>query len=242
MRQTATEGAIVWARERIGFLVEAQMSVTLVSLGAVLLIFGAFVLLRFSDRPGGTIKFMGGEVSSKGAGLPLIALGVGCIAFGAARFPRQDPEPRPDTIPRSDVARVVQQAQSGDCLGELLSGVPKGRVDTVEVGMQGVEVIGSHESLQLPFAIVLTENGARIGALRMRLYRGNNYGTDLYKIEKAVDANCADVEEISNASRGGNPRELMNWDTMRERLGTSRYEMRIGGEGSINIGFVSRVP
>ena len=48
---------------------------------------------------------------------------------------------------------------------------------------------------------------------------------------------CPPTREIRNASRGGNPRELGNWDTLREKLDSAYYELRVGGEGSINVSF-----
>jgi hypothetical protein len=47
--------------------------------GMALVAFGAFVLIRMPLRPGGTIKTKWFEVSSVGAGLPLIVLGVAAI-------------------------------------------------------------------------------------------------------------------------------------------------------------------
>lgn len=57
-----------------GSLVDDAVPVLLL-LGVVLVTFGAVMLLRFPDRPGGTIRLQGLEVSSIGAGLPLIVLG-----------------------------------------------------------------------------------------------------------------------------------------------------------------------
>src|SRR5206468_4767386 len=48
----------------------------LVGIGLALVAFGALILLRFPDRPGGRLRLAGMEVSSVGAGLPLVALGV----------------------------------------------------------------------------------------------------------------------------------------------------------------------
>ena len=50
-----------------------------VGVGVVLL--GALVLLLFPDRPGGRIAWQGAEVSSIGAGLPLIVVGIAAIAI-----------------------------------------------------------------------------------------------------------------------------------------------------------------
>jgi hypothetical protein len=223
------------------------MLITLLAIGVTLIAFGAVVLLRYSDRPGGTIKWLGAEITSKGAGLPLIALGVGCIGFAAVHFqPSLDPPFKQnrllDTAATAETSSVTRQANDSSCLSALLSGIPRDRIDSVEVGMKDVEIIGSHQKLDSAFALVLTENGKRIGALRLRLFHSKNSSSGLYKIEQAVDASCANVEDMRNTSRGGNPRELMNWDTMRETLGAHQYDLRIGGEGSINVSHFTRVP
>jgi hypothetical protein len=75
--------------------------VVLVVVGVALVVFGALVLLRFPDRPGGRLAWHGVEVSSVGAGLPLIVLGVVAIVVGATGIgalpggsiqPRESPE------------------------------------------------------------------------------------------------------------------------------------------------------
>ncbi len=59
------------------------MQLVLTVLGILLVGAGLLVLIRYSKAPGGTVKFLGLEVSSGGAGLPLIALGIGCVFFAA---------------------------------------------------------------------------------------------------------------------------------------------------------------
>jgi hypothetical protein len=210
------------------------MFVPLVLLGVVLIVFGAFVLLRYSDRPGATVKWLGAELSSNGAGLPLIMLGVGCIAFAALRFPPGGHSTRDSTTVATSSSPV---RKDGTCIDEWLSGIPRDRIDTVEAGMRDLEVIGSHQPLEQPFVLLLTDNGKLIGALRVRLYRASNHSSDLYKIEDAIDAQCSTIEDIRNASRGGNPRELVNWDNLGVTLGGKKYELTIGGEVSIGVNF-----
>lgn len=60
-------------------------------LGVALVVFGSLVLLKFPDRPGGKIEFKGLSVDSKGAGLPIIALGVIAVAMSAIGVPTPDP-------------------------------------------------------------------------------------------------------------------------------------------------------
>jgi hypothetical protein len=53
----------------------------LLLVGLALVVFGAFVLIRMPTRPGGTIRARWFEVSSVGAGLPLIVVGVVAIVI-----------------------------------------------------------------------------------------------------------------------------------------------------------------
>jgi hypothetical protein len=204
----------------------------LLVLGGALVVFGAVVLLRYSDRPGGTLKWQGVEVSSSGAGLPLIALGIGCVVLAVVRRPAAP----------TDVTPPVSAATAGDsseCL--KIRALPADRVDTVEAGMRDLELIGAHESLAPPFGIVLTDGGRPVGTLRVRRFAGSSSASDLYRIEAVVDAACRPVRALRNTSRGGDPRELVNWDTVRLQLGGRAYDLRIGGEGAIGVGRFARV-
>src|SRR4029453_11124988 len=58
------------------------MILLVVGVGVVAL--GALVLLLFPDRPGGKIAWQGVEVSSLGAGLPLIVVGIAAIAIASS--------------------------------------------------------------------------------------------------------------------------------------------------------------
>jgi hypothetical protein len=68
----------------------------LLGVGLAVVIFGAVILLFIPNRPGGTITLPGKvEVSSKGAGLPLIVVGIATVAYSAT--PNDDPGPSPTT-------------------------------------------------------------------------------------------------------------------------------------------------
>ena len=215
------------------------MFTLLVAVGVALVVFGAVVLLRYADRPGGTLKWQGAEVSSAGAGLPLVALGVACIVLAVLRRPAAAPTGTSTTTPSSATAvsgapgAAASAADSGECAA--VRSLPAERVDTVEAGMRDVELLGAHERLEPPFGVVLTDGGRPVGTLRLRRYAGGSASADLYKIEALVDAGCRAVREVRNASRGGNPRELVNWDTARLRLGGREYDLRIGGEGNVTV-------
>lgn len=224
------------------------MPAVLIGVGVALVVFGAFVLLRYSDRPGGTLKWLGLEVSSGGAGLPLIALGIGCLLFAALGGPggstsgpsgaseAERAASTPEGSPGGETVGIAEAqpfADSSDCLRALFGSVPSDRVGRVEAGTRDFDVIGPHQGLEPPFGIVLTDGGERIGAMRLRFYESG-----LFKVESVVNAACQPVQELRNTSRGGDPRELQNWDTIRMRLGEHRYDLRIGGETSIRLSFV----
>src|SRR2546428_11642501 len=57
----------------------------LLAVGIAVVAFGAVVLLKFPQRPGGRIAWHGFEVSSVGAGLPLIVVGIAAVAVAAVR-------------------------------------------------------------------------------------------------------------------------------------------------------------
>jgi hypothetical protein len=220
--------------------------ILLLALGGALLVFGAVVLIRYSDRPGGTVKWLGMELTSSGAGLPLIGLGIGCIVLAVVRWPAAAPPnpaggpapgasgPAPETL-----GAATPAGDSSECA--RVRALPADRVDTVEAGMRDVELLGAHERLEPPFGVVLTDGGRPVGALRLRRFASSGSPTVLFRIEAAVDAGCRPVRELRNTGRGGDPRELLNWDTVRLRLGGREYDLRVGGEGTVGVGQFGRV-
>src|SRR5688500_8197605 len=127
------------------------MASILIGIGLALIVFGAFILVRHSDRPGGTIKWLGLEVSSSGAGLPLIALGIGSVLV-ATMTQQNDPDGGVTELPNaestvSDPPSSYSSASAGNgyvpnafadsssCLSSLFSSVPSDRVKFVESGI-----------------------------------------------------------------------------------------------------------
>ena len=239
---------------------QIAMNLLLIIVGVALLVFGAVVLIRFADRPGATIRWLGLEISSKGAGLPLIALGVLCmvlavggidVPFGAgnengdepataANSTHADTQGSSATPVGEDARRIPPQGISRECLDEVAGTVSDERVREVEAGMSDLELFHSAEPKEAPFVLVLAENGTAVGALRIRPYLGPSAGFALFKVESAVDAACRDVDRLVNVSRGGDPRALQNWDTVRIQFGEREYDLRIGGEGEIGVGYFRR--
>ena len=207
------------------------MHALLMVLGIALVIFGAVVLIRYSDRPGGTLKLLGMEVTSKGAGLPLIALGIACIALVVTRPATTEPEPDPPIV---DLPTGTPA-----CLASFLESVPAERIVTVEAGMRDMSIVSPPEPLDTPVALVLTDGGATVGAVRIRLVRGTDASSHLFKVEEAVGADCQPAR-LSNASRPGDPRNLPNWDVLRLRLGAADYDLRLGAEEQLRVGYFTR--
>jgi hypothetical protein len=219
------------------------VTAVLIVVGVALIVFGAYVLLRHSDRPGGTLKWFGFELSSAGAGLPLVALGLGCILFAAVGRSGGSRDGAAERAADAPVAAAGTQsapnalaADSGACFAELFAALPADRVGSVEAGVRDFDLVGSHQPLEEPFGIRFTDGGTVVGAARMRWYPNG-----FFRIEALVDPACRPAEGLRNLSRGGDPRAPQNWDTVRMRLGDAEYTLRIGAETSIRLTFL-RVP
>ncbi|MGH8888049.1 MAG: PASTA domain-containing protein [Egibacteraceae bacterium] len=106
--------------------------------GTALAGLGVLVLFKFPDRPGGTIRLHRMEVSSAGAGLPLIALGITAMAFSAVGAGLSDGTPLPRPIarpsPTSTSSATTSPAVAGNWVGRLVDPV------TGELAASGVAV------------------------------------------------------------------------------------------------------
>lgn len=195
--------------------------------GIALLVFGAFVLLKFPDRPGGKIAWHGVEVSSVGGGLPLIVLGVVAIAFASFRGlgPILDGVGPPPPEQPTDVT----------CFDRYFSGIPKDRVATLEEGAQDIDVIGPSQPKEGTVGIRLDSLGNPVGALRFQFFARSG---DVFKLETVVDAQCRETQEFSNVDRASDKRTLQNFDTLRIQLGGRFYELRFGGGATIRLDFI----
>jgi hypothetical protein len=181
-------------------------------LGIALVAFGALVLLKFPDRPGGEIRWRGFNVSSPAAGLPLIALGVAAVAVSNPSLP---------SLPG------LAGGGSGGSFKcpSVFRGIPKDRISTLEEGASDRDIIRVDQPKGEALGIALTDNNQPIGALRLMPFPGD----ELFKVQSLVDNRCRQVEEFSNADRpGGDRRILQNWDSLRMGLGESTYYLRIG--------------
>jgi hypothetical protein len=212
--------------------------------GVGLVVFGAFVLLRFPDRPGGTIRWHGVEVSSVGGGLPLIVLGVVAIATATLRGPGETAGTGGTagaTGPATNTAAPSTPEPPTDaaCFDRYFANIPKDRLVALEEGAQDIDVVGPSQSKQGTVGIRLDALGRPIGALRFQFFPGSG---DVFKIETVVDSQCRETEEFSNVSRPSDRRTLQNWDTVRVQLGGRFYELRFGGGATIRLNFIPVTP
>lgn len=207
--------------------------------GVALVVFGAFVLLRFPDRPGGTISWHGIQVSSVGGGLPLIVVGVVAIAIASFREPGGPDGASGPNGPGEDSPDSTTQEQPGGvsaaCFDQYFVNVPNDRIATLEEGAQDVDVIGPSQPKEGTVGIRLDVLGNPIGALRFQFFPRSG---DVFKIESVVDARCRETQGFVNASRTSDPRTLQNFDTLRIQLGGSFYELRFGGGSTIRLNFI----
>ncbi len=189
----------------------------LVIVGVALVGLGFLVLLKFPDRPGGKVAWLGFEVNSVGAGLPLIALGVVTIAIaGPIGFPGAEP-----------AFSVTPEAEPGS------TGVPADRIVTLEDGTHDRDIIRVDQPKDRLISIKFTQNGRVLGALTLLPFPKDS----LFKVQDVVDARNRPVEEYSNASRGGSKTVLQNWDILHVRFEDKLYLLRVGGFDTIRVNF-----
>jgi hypothetical protein len=190
----------------------------LVMVGAVLVGFGALVLLKFPDRPGGRIAWHGFEVNSVGAGLPLIALGVVAIAIAG---PIQFSQASPGSPPADPTTESGSAAVTG------------GTTVTLEDGTRERDIVAIDEPKEQPVRITFTQDGRPIGALTLLPFPEDG----LFKVQDVVDARSRPVAEYSNSGRGGPKNVLQNWDTLHLRLEERLYQLRVGGFDTVSVNF-----
>lgn len=199
----------------------------LVVAGAAVLLLGAVVLLRFPDRPGGRIAWQGLEVSSIGAGLPLVVVGLVAVTLGSGigRNDGEDAERASTGSPGGgDGARAAACARA-------LEGVDPGRVATVEVGTRDQVVVRSDEPKVEPFGLALVEGGAAIATVRAAYVSAN----DLFRLEAVVDAGCDPVTVTNLTSPGTDPGRPANFSDLRLAVGPPDIVLGLKGGSDVRV-------
>ena len=215
------------------------MAAVLGAVGVALVVFGAFVLWKVPDRPGGMLRWRGIEVNSVGAGLPIMVLGV--VAIAAPLLLAEEERPTPSTvgpiqttIPAAPGASTTgpsgAPAVTG-CFADYFAGIAGDRTAIVEVGAKLV-VIGRDQVKDLPAGLLVVENGRQIGGLRYRLAPAS----ELFTIENVVDATCADVQDFYNATRrGADKHTLRNFEHVFVRWGGLTYDIGFASTATISV-------
>jgi hypothetical protein len=202
------------------------MILLVVGVGVVVL--GALVLLLFPDRPGGKIAWRGVEVSSIGAGLPLIVVGLAAIGIWSGGVIRGDGgDSRDQTI------AVLR------CPGDLTKSVPAQRVATVESGVNAQVIAGPTVPKTEPFGLRLTDGGETVGAMAVRFLPASG----MFKVQSFVDANChvGQVQSLAVPGQGPLP-EIPNWADVRIVLRGRSYRFNLGAGDQIRVNFGPFVP
>ena len=121
-----------------------------------------------------------------------------------------NPPPTP-----SPIASPSVKADSGRCYEEEFSAA-----DQIEEG--GNDVLHHKDYV---IRVKFTDSGEIVGALRLRFHPGSSAAYALFKVEKAFDAQCLEVEDFSNFSLGGvvDKHTLNNYNRLRIRFGNRYY-------------------
>lgn len=113
------------------------------------------------------------------------------------------------------------------CLAEFFTAIPADLITSLEVGA-GKSL---HYAPEQPAGMVLEEFGQPVAALSYMVFEDDQ----IFKIIAAVDAACQPAA-FANASRGGAPEVLINWDTLEVTTPGGVYALRFGyGSGEANV-------
>jgi len=203
--------------------------------GIALLVFGAIVLVVLPKRPGAKIAWHGLEISSAGAGLPLIFLGLVSVLTATAALPVAIQ--LPGAAAPLQIGGGAAQGKTRPltaCFAQALDTIPGDRVWQLEAGVNDAKLVGPQQSKQESFALELTDSGHPVGLVVLHFFSAS----ELFKVEHAIDQECRPASH-QNASRGGDPDVLQNWDSLRIELAGRVYELRPGfSDGRIDANFI----
>lgn len=202
----------------------------LVIVGIAVVVLGALILLLFPDRPGGKIAWHGAEVSSIGAGLPLVVVGIAAIVIaGGGVIGGGDDD-------GADVAGAGGNGASAMETGTVLEcpNQPEARVVDVPQGAKGLTVAGPAESKTEPFVLRFIDDNQTVGMLTAR-----KLPSDIFQIESFVDGDCQ-TSEITSVEPGSAALDAIpNQSTvMIPALMGRSYILVVGyGGAGINVNF-----
>jgi hypothetical protein len=206
----------------------------LLVLGVAVVVFGAVILLLFPDRPGGKIAWQGAEVSSIGAGLPLIVVGIVAVALAGTGVIGNDEDGGDATSGNAGNAGTPAAIKCPDDLGKSL---PAQRVATVESGANAQIIVRPSASKTRPFGLRLTDGGQTVGAASETFFPASGVfkGT-------IVDADCHAAKAQSLVPGEGRLEAVPNNADVRLDLMGQSYVLNFGGGSDIRINFTKFVP
>jgi hypothetical protein len=211
----------------------AEVTFLLVA-GVGVVVLGALVLLLFPDRPGGKIAWQGVEVSSIGAGLPLIVVGLAAIAISGGGIIGGDGEGGAPGTGSGD-----QTPAALKCPDDLTTSLPSQRVATVESGANAQIIAGATMSKTEWFGLRLTDGGKTVGAITARFVPASG----LFTIQTFVDADCHAGHVESIAAPGSGPlSSVQNWTNVRVTLRGRSYTLNLGGGADLRVNFSPFAP
>jgi hypothetical protein len=201
----------------------------LLVLGVAVVVFGALILLLFPDRPGGKIAWQGAEVSSIGAGLPLIVVGIVAVALSGAGVVGSDDDGGGATSGNAGTPAAIK------CPDDLAKSLPAQRVATVESGANAQIIAGPSASKTQPFGLRLTDGGETVGAVSATFFPASGVfkGT-------IVDADCHATKVQSLVPGEGGLEAVSNNADVRLDLMGQSYVLNFGG--GIRLNFTRFVP
>ena len=183
---------------------------------------------------------VGGGLKLAGIEIPLLTsvrrqallggLGVVLAGGAGAAWLVGDASPRDEPTPRPTLA-----GGTPGCYSQLFQGIAPDRIASLEEGGQGHGVVREDQPKNEPVGVVFTQDGDPVGALTFKFFPE---GEGLFKIGKVVDARCREVTQLSNMERpGSSNKSLINWDTLRLRIGDHSYTARYGAGADIQVIF-----
>ena len=165
---------------------------------------------------------LGLEVSSVGAGLPLIALGVLVVALAVSQERGRDQPAAPQGAAVRGQQRIIGAAPTPACITEFFVRPPvvashRRRVLLAEV--EDVVVLKRAEPKREEFGLVLVEQSNVIGAVKMSY----DIDTQRFRIDGLIDARCRRADWTAPAMPGSNPSIVNNYTAPRLMLGDREY-------------------
>ena len=200
---------------------------------AVALLAVGVVLLWRHPTHGGTIAWRGLEVSSAGAGLPVLAAGL-VVLGGAVIVARDgpDPSPAPPSTATTGSSGGTFGLPPAGCFEGYFASLPAERTATAEVGATGLVVVGRDQPKEPPVGLRVTDRGDVVGGMRFRFVPTS----DLFIIESVVDGSCAEIESFFNATRrGADKHTLKNFEHVFVDWRGATYDIGLGGTGVISV-------